>query len=822
MRIRGIELLALIATAVVFHAGMAGAATITLTSVTNNTTCVTSDSDDGNSDEDAYSTGADACSEPTGGSDSNFMRVTDSGTTASTAGAGTSTSIDFKIDAAVGADSAVDFGDEYEKGKIRYTLAFDVTALSVEDWTIDLDQDVLGLFGFAGDGTLTAVGTQVSGNAGISTIDVDVDATDVSFTASPASASSNVANTGTQSFGPFSGSRSDSTVVSGSGNGAFSVTIAFDIDAFSNTGCSGFICSSASGGEDAAVLMGYDNVDDCCGGTVDGINADNYSTWGRSVGPDGYNSTWTINVTSLCGNGVVDGGAGETCDEGAANGQSDSCCTAICTLRTGGQECRPSVGICDPAETCDGVTPTCPADSFEPPTVICRAASSGELCDIDEFCDGVTADCPSDSIQPNGAVCRSAAGVCDVAETCDGATKTCPTDVVVSAGVQCRGSAGVCDVAEQCDGVSPNCPVDSFDTGTVCRGSAGVCDVEESCNGSGPNCPPDGFDSGTQCRASTGVCDPAEVCSGSSADCPADSLDNGTVCRAAAGACDVAETCNGVSADCPADVLESAGVICRVASAGEACDVDEVCDGLTAACPADAVEPAGTECRASIGACDVAEECDGLGTSCPADVVVSAGTVCRAGAGVCDLQEICDGLVGSCPADAFDSGSVCRADAGQCDVEETCTGSGPDCPADGFEPDGTSCDDGTAGTVFDQCTAGVCDGTLLAGNLDAFKCYKAKDLKNPKFAKTTVSQLTDQFGTELNAEVRKPFLQCNPTDVESAGIFNSDDHLVCYKVRSQKFAVRPRIEVTNIFGTLQLEAKKSQFLCVPSSKQVLP
>jgi hypothetical protein len=715
------ERLALLAAALLLvSAGAAGAATITINNVTNNSTCVVSNSDNGNDSEAPYNVGHSACTEPTLGADGNFMRLTNTGTAAATAPPGNSASVQFNIDAGVAADSAVDFGDEYERGKIRYALGIAVTATVVENWTIDLAQNVLGLFGFAGDGTATAVGTQVFGNAGITTIDVDVDATDYSFTPSPAGASSNVSNNGQQSFA-FAGSRGDSAIVSGSGNSSMTVTISFDIDAFSNTGCSSFICSSASGGEDAAVLLGYDHVDDSGGGTLEGIRADNYSTWGRAVGPDGYNSTWTINVTSNCGNGAVD--PGEGCDQGAANGTSGSCCTAICQPRTAGDVCRPQTGICDVQETCDGANPTCPGDSFEPPTVVCRAASSGELCDIDEYCDGSTAICPGDAIEQNGAVCRGAAGGCDVAETCDGVGKFCPPDQVAVAGTQCRAVAGVCDIAEVCNGVSTSCPSDGFDSVTLCRTSAGVCDVAESCNGSGPNCPADAF-------ASSGVC------------------------RASAGECDVAESCNGSGAGCPADTFASSGV-----------------------------------CRAAAGACDAAESCNGSGANCPADVL--------------------------------DGSSVCRAATGQCDVAETCDGVGVSCPADGFAADGTSCDDGIAATSGDQCTAGGCAGTSLAGNLDAFKCYTARDLKNPKFAKTLVATLDDQFQNEIGAEFRKPYLHCNPADVQG-GIFNPDDHLVCYKVKPAKLAPRPRMEVSNIFGTVQLEANKSTLVCVPSAKTVLP
>lgn len=275
------------------------AATLTITEVMNNSSCVTANGDNGNDAEALYNPSAAACSEPLGGSDSNFMRVTDSGSTSVVVGVGSSGSVNFSVDAAVGVDSAVDGQDEFERGKIRYVVNFVINATALEQWSINLSQSVLGLFGFAGDGAATAVGSQDSGNAGISAITVDVNGADRSFTSAPSSGSSNVSNNGTQSVGPFSGSRNDSGVVSGIGDSTFSVMISFDIDAFSNAGCSGFICSSASGGEDAAVLMGYDNVDDCCGGTADGISADNYGTWGRAAGPDGYNSSWTFNVVAV-------------------------------------------------------------------------------------------------------------------------------------------------------------------------------------------------------------------------------------------------------------------------------------------------------------------------------------------------------------------------------------------------------------------------------------------------------------------------------------------------------------------------------------------
>ena len=107
--------------------------------------------------------------------------------------------------------------------------------------------------------------------------------------------------------------------------------------------------------------------------------------------------------------------------------------------------------------------------------------------------------------------------------------------------------------------------------------------------------------------------------------------------------------------------------------------------------------------------------------------------------------------------------------------------------------------------------------------LDHFKCYKAKDLQNPKFVPTTVS-LVDQFANDGNFEVKKPFLFCNPTDKNGEGINNETDHLTCHKIKGPKLDRndRPHVQVTDQFGTLQLEAKKPFLLCVPSAKTVLP
>ncbi len=306
-----------------------------------------------------------------------------------------------------------------------------------------------------------------------------------------------------------------------------------------------------------------------------------------------------------------------SCDDGLAC-TLDTLIGSVCdhTVESAGVECRASTDLCDPAETCDGVSGACPTDVLELVGTLCRAAV--DLCDVVETCDGVSASCPSDGVQASGTVCGPSTGLCDPEETCDGVSVTCPTDLLESAGTVCRGSAGLCDLEETCDGTLGVCPVDMLTAaGTVCRASVDLCDAEDACDGVSALCPADALQpNGAVCRASVGLCDPEETCDGVVASCPAEVIEvAGAVCRAAVDVCDLEETCDGVTGFCPTDVLETAGTICR-ASTG-LCDTEEACDGVSGFCPGDALEPDGTLCSDGTF-CNGLETCDGAGTCQPA------------------------------------------------------------------------------------------------------------------------------------------------------------------------------------------------------------
>ncbi len=363
---------------------------------------------------------------------------------------------------------------------------------------------------------------------------------------------------------------------------------------------------------------------------------------------------------------------------------------------------------CEVAESCDGTSPTCPADVKVAAGTACPADS--QIC-TNDVCDGAgTCSHPAGN---TGTVCRPSTGICDSAEACDGSSSTCPGDGFAATSVVCRSAVDVCDAAETCTGASVACPADGFvATAAVCRAAAAVCDAEEHCTGSGSACPADAFAASTTvCRASAGICDVQETCSGGST-CPADGFaSTGTICRSPAGACDDAESCTGNAALCPDDSFTDAATVCRQALG--VCDVHETCTGVGPACPADALAASSTVCRSSAGICDTEERCSGAAVDCPADAHVATGTICRASAGVCDPAEACTGTGSGCPANGFASSTaVCRAAAATCDLQENCPGSGPACPADAKQPAGTVCATDNEVCTSDQCdSSGVCAHT---------------------------------------------------------------------------------------------------------------
>jgi hypothetical protein len=128
-----------------------------------------------------------------------------------------------------------------------------------------------------------------------------------------------------------------------------------------------------------------------------------------------------------------------------------------------------------------------------------------------------------------------------------------------------------------------------------------------------------------------------------------------------------------------------------------------------------------------------------------------------------------------------------------------------------------------AGTAALLCVPTQTNGVPSPLNLDHFKCYKAKDLKNPQFGSTSVT-VTDELESKSTV-VMKPAMVCNPADKNGEGIRNPQGHLTCYAIKDAKGQAKfagADVQVSNQLGTSQLRAKKAAAICVPSSKSLLP
>lgn len=457
-----------------------------------------------------------------------------------------------------------------------------------------------------------------------------------------------------------------------------------------------------------------------------------------------------------CSNTIA---VGEACDDGNGCTQGDTCddagvCAAgpnQCPCQTD-PDCAPAEDgdlcngtlvcvahecVVDPATVvhCDGSGDTgCTKNVCIPASGACamQAAADGAPCDDGYWCTAVDR-CKAGSCEGSSAPCQLACEECNEAErVCAPAEGQCAIDGACYA----AGESNPTNECEECNPGTgstvwaPKAEGAACDNGVYCDGED-ACDGSGTCTAKGGRCAASGCSVGCDeagrkcvaappglvCRAASAPCELPALCNGTSLDCPASNplAPATTVCRPGAGPCDKPEQCTGASRDCPVDAKELATTVCR-AAAGD-CDAPERCSGASNECPADLLLGTDHECRAKQGDCDVAEACTGISAACPADQLVAATVVCRAAVpGGCDVAETCTGTDAACPQDAFKPSSVtCRAAAGPCDVAERCPGDAAQCPVDSFKPEGTACDDQSACTWADACTAThSCSGQTVA------------------------------------------------------------------------------------------------------------
>ena len=228
------------------------------------------------------------------------------------------------VNAAVAVD-ANPASSEYQAGHIVLGLTLEISGTGGGDWDLQIEQQMMGLLTTVYDGAGFA-------NAGISGVTASLSiAPSLGFGASTTLASSE------SDSEAFSINRSGD-VVSGTGDATVTGTLKITLDAYSE--CGGFLCLGNA--DEGAVLFGIDNVTDSVF-----ISADEYATYGRALEPDGYQLTFSLLTDPVCGDGTVDSGMGEECDDN--NLADEDGCSSLCLI----EYCGDGVIQTGMGETCD-------------------------------------------------------------------------------------------------------------------------------------------------------------------------------------------------------------------------------------------------------------------------------------------------------------------------------------------------------------------------------------------------------------------------------------------------------------------------------------
>ena len=109
---------------------------------------------------------------------------------------------------------------------------------------------------------------------------------------------------------------------------------------------------------------------------------------------------------------------------------------------------------------------------------------------------------------------------------------------------------------------------------------------------------------------------------------------------------------------------------------------------------------------------------------------------------------------------------------------------------------------------------------LTPGLVDHHECYSAK-LSLGKFPKGTTAMVAESL-EDRTYGILKPSHLCLAVDANGAGVMNPNAHLMCYRVKrasgeSKHDKVRNRIHVEDDFGTLELDTRREEELCVPAT-----
>ena len=309
-------------------------------SVVNNSICYFSDTNNDQSSPTPYDPGHVNCNE-TLVSDLNVF-----GVSSAVSGSGTSAVL-FEVDAAVVVD-ANPGSWEYQAGKAAYALTLSVTGTGGAAWDLTVDKHMQGLVVTVDDG------------AGFA--DSSISGVTAALNLGPSLSFGTMVSRSSASTGslPFSESR-NGDVIQGVGDTVLTGNLEITLDAYSE--CGGLFCLGWA--DEGAVLFGIDNVSQSSF-----VTADEYSTWGRAVAPDGYQANFTLALTGgICGDGTTD--TGEECDDGGTSDNDG--CSSTCVIEFCGDGTRQS-GIgeeCDDGNVVDGdgCSATCTVEGIPVPAL---------------------------------------------------------------------------------------------------------------------------------------------------------------------------------------------------------------------------------------------------------------------------------------------------------------------------------------------------------------------------------------------------------------------------------------------------------------------
>lgn len=107
------------------------------------------------------------------------------------------------------------------------------------------------------------------------------------------------------------------------------------------------------------------------------------------------------------------------------------------------------------------------------------------------------------------------------------------------------------------------------------------------------------------------------------------------------------------------------------------------------------------------------------------------------------------------------------------------------------------------------------------GSEESKVCYKLKDLKNPKYTKSSIDT-GDQFGSQ-NLDLKKIFMICAPAEVNGSTILDLSTHTCCHKAKGTNLNPPINVQVLGVVGgTTQAQLKKPYMFCEPCSKTIIP